>query len=47
LLLEYDIDPSRIVFCRGKTYVNETQATIQHFLKHYPALRKCLQDGHI
>jgi transposase len=42
LLSEYDIDPSRIVFCEGKTYVNESQATIQHFLKHYPQLRKCL-----
>ena len=42
LLSEYDIDPSRIVFCEGKTYVNESQATIQHFLRFYPELRKCL-----
>ncbi len=42
LLEKYNIDPSRIVAVDKKNYVGESQATIQHFLKHYPALRKCL-----
>jgi transposase len=42
LLEKYKIDPSRIVAVKKKNYVGESQATIQHFLKHYPALRKCL-----
>ncbi len=42
LLKKYNIDRSRIVEVKNKQYVNESPATIQHFLKHYPALRKCL-----
>jgi transposase len=42
LLAKYKIDPSRIVTVKKKNYVGESQATIQHYLKHYPALRKCL-----
>jgi transposase len=42
LLVKYNIDQSRIVFVKDKKYVGESQAIIQHFLKHYPALRKCL-----
>jgi transposase len=42
LLEKYKIDPSRIVAVKKKNYVGESQATIQHFLKHYLALRKCL-----
>jgi transposase len=42
LLAKYNIDPSRIVAVNKKNYVGESQAIIQHFLKHYPALRKCL-----
>jgi transposase len=42
LLSKYKIDPSRIVVVKKKNYVGESQATIQHYLKHYPALRKCL-----
>jgi transposase len=42
LLTKYKIDPSRIVTVNEKKYVGESQATIQHFLKHYPALQKCL-----
>ena len=42
LLEKYNIDPSRIVAVKKKNYVGESQAIIQHFLKHYPALRRCL-----
>jgi transposase len=42
LLAKYKIDPSRIVAVKKKNYVGENQAIIQHYLKHYPALRKCL-----
>jgi hypothetical protein len=42
LLAKYNIDPSRIVAVNKKNYVGESQAIIQHFLKHYPALRRCL-----
>jgi transposase len=42
LLEKYKIDPSRIVVVKKKNYVGESQATIQHFLKHYPALKSCL-----
>jgi hypothetical protein len=42
LLAKYNIDESRIVFVKSKKYVDESQATVQHFLKHYPALQKCL-----
>jgi len=42
LLVKYNIDESRIVFVKNKKYVGESQATVQHFLKHYPALQKCL-----
>ncbi len=42
LLSKYKIDPSRIVAVKKKNYVGENQAIIQHFLKHYPALRRCL-----
>jgi transposase len=42
LLAKYKIDPSRIVTVKKKNYVGENQAIIQHFLKHYPSLRKCL-----
>jgi hypothetical protein len=30
------------VAVKKKSYVGESQATIQHFLKHYPALQECL-----
>jgi hypothetical protein len=42
LISEYDIDPDRIVFGKDKKYVAESQATIEHFLKRFVALRKCL-----
>jgi transposase len=42
LLKKYNIDRSRIVEVKKKNYVGESPATIQHFLKHYPELRKCL-----
>ncbi len=41
-LAKYNIGPSRIVTVKEKNYVGESQATIQHHLKHFPALRKCL-----
>ena len=42
LLKKYNIDRCRIVEVKKKSYVGESPATIQHFLKHYPALQKCL-----
>jgi enterochelin esterase-like enzyme len=39
LLAKCNIDPSRIVVVKEKKYVSESQATIQHYLKRYSALR--------